>query len=139
MKHEIRSEWQEDMHFIISSPGSKISIDPSEELGGKDKGARAKPLMLVSLAGCTGVDVQGLINKMRLKVDKFVIDISAELTAEHPKYYKSTHIVYNFHGADLNQDKLTKAVNLSFDKYCGVIEMFKQFSDVSSEIRFIEE
>ena len=54
---------------------------------------------------------------MRIKVENFNIEVSAELTDEHPKFYKSTHIIYNFYGTDLDEAKLTKAVDLSFDKY----------------------
>ncbi len=137
MKHIVKSEWQGDMHFKADAPGGEVLLDAAESVGGQGKGNRSKPLMLVSLAGCTGMDVSSLIKKMRIDVEDFNIEVSAELTEEHPKHYKSTHIIYNFFGNDLNEAKLEKAVNLSFDRYCGVIEMFKQFSEVTKEINFI--
>ena len=137
MTHKIKTEWQKEMQFISSATGGDIKLDAAEEFGGKNNGNRPKPLMLVALSGCTGMDVESLINKMHLEVDDFSIEVTGKLSDEHPKYYKSTRIIYNFTGKNLNEEKLTKAVDLSFDKYCGVIEMFKQFSTVTKEINFI--
>ena len=52
------------------------------------------------------------------------------------KIYKSTHISYHFTGENLDEEKLTKAVNLSVDRYCGVLAMFRAFSEVTIEINF---
>lgn len=136
--HEVQAEWQDGMHFLANPPGGEISIDAKEEFGGQGKGNRAKPLMLTSLAGCTGIDVMSIVNKMRLKIDRLNIEVKGQLTDDHPKVYKTTHVIYNFYGKDLDHEKLEKAVELSFNKYCGVITMFKSFSEVTKEINFIE-
>jgi putative redox protein len=136
MNHHISTKWQGDMHFIADAPGGKINLDAAEDVGGQGKGNRAKPLMLTAIAGCTGMDVALMIKKMRLEVEDFSIDVTGELTEEHPKTYHSVHILYSFKGKNLDEAKLEKAVNLSFDKYCGVIEMFKKFAAVTKEIRF---
>lgn len=136
MIQQIKTTWQGNMHFIADSLGGEINLDSAEDVGGQGKGKRPKALMLVSLAGCTGMDVALMIKKMRLDVEDFTIDVSGDLTDENPKIYKTTHIVYTFKGANLDKEKLEKAVNLSFDKYCGVVAMFKSFSTVTKEIRF---
>src|SRR5688500_478621 len=136
MNHQVSTKWQSYMHFIAEAPGGNVNLDAGEDMGGTGKGNRSKPLMLTALAGCTGMDVVLMINKMKLKVEDFCIDVSGELTDVDPKIYKSTHIVYSFKGENLDEKKLERAVNLSFDKYCGVVEMFKRFSVVTKEIRF---
>ena len=95
--------------------------------------------MLSSLAGCSGLDVASLIKKMKLEVDDFSIETIANLTDEHPKYYDSVAIEYHFHGSNLNEDKLQRAVDLSVEKYCGVMEMFRQFADVTTEVYLHEQ
>ena len=40
------------------------------------------------------------------------------------------------YGDDLNEKKLQKAVDLSIEKYCGVMEMFRQFSELKIETHF---
>ena len=90
--------------------------------------------MLVSLAGCTSMDVTSLLEKMRAQVKDFKVEVEGELTEEHPKYYHTVKLNYIFEGEDLKKDKIEKAVKLSVDRYCGVYEMFRQFSEVSYEI-----
>ncbi|MEN8786204.1 MAG: OsmC family protein, partial [Flavobacteriales bacterium] len=93
-------------------------------------------LMLVSLAGCTSMDVTSLLEKMRAQVTDFKIEVEGNLTEEHPKYYDKVKMIYKFKGEDLQKDKIEKAVKLSVDRYCGVYEMFRQFADVSYEIQY---
>lgn len=136
MTHEVDANWESKMKYKIESPGGSVTLDAGEEFGGSGEGLRSKPLMLTSLAGCTGMDIASLLEKMRVEVDAVNIHVSAELTEEHPKIYKKTHIVYTFTGQNLDETKLEKAVNLSFDRYCGVIAMFKTFSEVTFEIDY---
>lgn len=139
MKHTVVSEWQSGLHFVVDSPGGNAIIDGDKSIGGKDLGKRPKPLMLVSLAGCTGMDVASLLKKMKVEVEDFRIEVIGELTEEHPKVYKSVKIDYFFTGKEVegDKDKIEKAVNLSLDKYCGVYHMFKQFAKMSFEIHYL--
>mgnify|MGYP001824197977 CR=1 FL=1 len=121
------------MAFESTNPSGKIlRIDAGEEDGGESSGYRPKALMLSSMAGCTGLDVASLIKKMKLDVDDFTIDIVAELSDEHPQTYEKVIMEYHFYGNNLNEKKLQKAIDLSFEKYCGVSEMFKKFAEVKT-------
>jgi len=124
-----------EMAFESNNPsGHTVRIDAGEESGGSGAGLRPKALMLSGLAGCSGLDVASLIKKMKLEVDDFKIETIANLTDEHPKYYDSVVVEYHFTGANLNEDKLKKAVDLSVDKYCGVMEMFRKFAKLDIQI-----
>ena len=140
MEHKITTEWLGKMAFNSSVIGGEINLDSDEAVGGQGKGVRPKALMLSALSGCTGMDVTSLMKKMRVddSVSKFTIDVSAELTEEHPKFYKKVHVVYTFEGKEMNVAKLEKAVTLSVERYCGVFEMFRQFAEVSHEIIYKE-
>jgi putative redox protein len=92
--------------------------------------------MLDALAGCTGIDVASLLPKMKVAVDSFHIDVEGDLTEEHPKYYHAVRVVYHFYGNDLEKEKLQKIVNLSVEKYCGVMEMFRKFAQVDVKIEY---
>jgi putative redox protein len=108
-------------------------MDAPDE-GIENKGLRPKALMLSSLAGCSGLDVVSLLKKMRAEVNDFKMVVHGELTEEHPRYYHKVVIEYHFYGSDLQEDKINKAVKLSVDQYCGVMEMFRQFAKVSTEV-----
>ena len=127
----ITTKWMGNMAFESDNPsGLNLSIDASPEDGGDGKGYRPKALMLSALAGCSGLDIAMLIKKMKLKVDSFQIETKANLTDEHPKYYDKVIITYHFEGSDLEEKKLKRAVDLSVEKYCGVMEMFRKFASL---------
>lgn len=136
-QHTVTTIWNKNMQFETDNPsGHKVLIDTSEDNGGNNSGLAPKAMMLSSLAGCSGLDVVSLLKKMRIIVDDFKMDVTGELTDEHPKYYHTVTVDYHFTGANLDEEKITKAVNLSVEKYCGVMEMFRRFADIKIAIHF---
>lgn len=130
----VNINWTGNMAFNVEVGGFNIPIDASEKVGGKNGGPQPKPLTLASLGGCTGMDVISILNKMRVVPSYFNVEVSGELTDEHPKYYHKIHIRYIFRGKDLPMAKLEKAVNLSQDRYCGVSEMLRKAAEITHEI-----
>ncbi|MEA1787251.1 OsmC family protein [Arenibacter sp. GZD96] len=136
-KNHITTKWLGNMAFESTNPsGLHLKIDASPDDGGDGDGFRPKALMLSGLAGCSGLDIAMLIKKMKLEVADFHIETIANLTEEHPKYYDAVTIEYHFYGNNLKEDKLKKAVALSVEKYCGVMEMFRRFAALKIESVF---
>jgi putative redox protein len=135
--------WKRGMQFDAYTEGldKPLHIEAEAKFGGIGYGYQPKPLMLVSLAGCTALDVSALMKKMRIDDDvtDFTVEVDAHMTDEHPKFYDKVHVIYNFKGSNLNREKLTKCVTLSEGRYCGVYKMFRTFAEVTYEINFIEE
>jgi putative redox protein len=138
MKDSINVNWNGGMSFSSLINGHKIVVDAKEEFGGQDKGPRPKALMMLALAGCTGMDVVSILEKMRVELEDFNVRIESELTNEHPKHYTKMHIVYEFKGKSLDTEKLKKAIDMSQDKYCGVSASYKKAMEVSYEIKIID-
>ena len=130
----VTTTWKENMLFESDNPSGDVVYMDAPEEGIESKGLRPKAMMLSSLAGCSGLDVVSLLKKKRVQVDDFKIVVHGELTDIHPKYYHKVTVEYHFHGADLPKDKIDKSVQLSVEKYCGVMEMFRQFADVAIEV-----
>ncbi len=138
MKVEVGCSWKGEMAFETVMDGHKIVIDATPEVGGKDLGPRPKPFMLLSLGGCTGMDVISILNKMGQKVSWFNVRVEAEQTEEHPKHYSSFHIIYEFKNSDdLNRKKVEKAIMLSQDRYCGVSEVLKKAADITYQVDYL--
>ncbi|TLP73032.1 OsmC family protein [Maribacter sp. ACAM166] len=138
--NHITTKWLGNMAFESNNPsGHSLKIDVAKEDGGDGSGYRPKALMLSGLAGCSGLDVAAMFKKMKLEVSNFHIETIANLTDEHPKYYDKVTIEYHFHGTDLNEKKLQRAVDLSVDKYCGVLEMFRKFAELDIKTVFHNE
>jgi len=138
MTNKIELSWKGQMLFESVAPEGNVMIDAAPEVGGQGKGLRPKALMLTSLAGCSAMDVASLLKKMRAEVEDFKIEVQANLTEEHPKIYDKVHVIYRFYGNDFKKDKIEKAVKLSVDTYCGVMEMFRKFATVTTEIMYVE-
>ncbi len=136
MINKVQTTWKGGMLFESTNPGGNLLISDGEEPN--EEAYKPKALMLSSLAGCSGLDVASLLKKMRAEVDGFTIDVEANLTDEHPKYYDKVTVVYNFYGTNFRKDKIEKSVKLSVERYCGVIEMFRQFAEVTTEIKYFE-
>ena len=135
VKNIVSTVWTEKSQFTSNNPsGHSLTMFDASEDNGDVVGFGPKALMLSSLAGCSGLDVVFFLKKMRAEVADFKIEVTAELTDEHPKYYNHVKVDYHFTDANLKEDKIKKAVDLSIETYCGVMEMFRQFAKVETEI-----
>jgi len=138
MKTKVDLKWLENMSFESEVMGHKIRIDAGEESGGNDSGMRPKPLMLLALAGCTGMDVVSILKKMRVEYDDLTISVEANMREEAPKYYDQMKVIYHFVGKNLPKDKIERAVQLSDEQYCGVSALYKKAIPLTSEIIITE-
>jgi putative redox protein len=121
-KHEVVVNHQNGQHFTANINGFELSMSGDEHI----KGARPKPLLLASLAGCTGIDVVSLLEKMRVSYTDFSLVVNAELTDEHPKVYSNIYLTYRIKVNEADKEKVEKAVKLSEEKYCGVSAMLRK-------------
>jgi putative redox protein len=137
MKHEIITSWQDGMSFVNNIDGFTNIVDAAKEFGGNDRGPSPKKLILAALAGCTGMDIVSLLQKMREPLSSLELKIEAEMTDEHPKVYSDILICYVFKASDnLDKAKVEKAVNMSQETYCGVAAMLKKASTMKFEILY---
>lgn len=134
MKEKLGLDFLGGMAFETEMNGHKIYIDADESVGGKDTGPRPKALMMLALAGCTGMDVVSILRKMRVEYEGLSIAVDAELDDEFPKPYTSMKVIYKFTGKNLPLDKIQKAVDLSKERYCGVSANYKDSFPVAHEI-----
>jgi putative redox protein len=93
--------------------------------------------MLTALAGCTGMDVIMILKKMKIQPEMFNVRVYGYLTEDEPKQYNKMHLIYEFKGDNLSENKLKKAIELSQEKYCGVSAMYKKAIELTYEIRML--
>ncbi|MCD6417615.1 OsmC family protein [bacterium] len=106
--------------------GHWITFDAHETVGGNDAAIRPFETFLSSLAGCTAMDVLSILNKMRVKVADFKMNLFVNRAEQHPKIPTEVLIEYLFVGDDIPDDKVEKAIKLSQDKYCSVSAVVKK-------------
>ena len=134
MKLDAKIDWQKGLAFQAHLDGFEFVIDGAPEAGGKELGPRPKGLTLVSLLGCTGMDVISILGKMKVKVEKFEVAAEAILAEEHPKKIEAIKVIYTFTGPKLTPEPLRKAIALSEEKYCGVRATLTPAVKISHEI-----
>ena len=133
--HQTSTRFVGKMEFETEINGHHLILDTTETNGGENKGPIPKPLILSSLAGCTGIDVVSLLNKMHVSYSDFNITVEADLGDEHPKMYTEIRLTY-FIKTD-ERDKMEKAVQLSLEKYCGVSAMLRKVCPIIHKIVFL--
>lgn len=134
---EITTHWRGGMAFETDYDGFAVFVD--DKISGEHRlGPGPKKLMLVSLAGCTGMDVVSLLKKMRALTDHMEIHVAADQTDEHPIVYSKIYLTYKFTGKDFKKDKIEKAINLSQERYCGVSAMIRSHCPIDVIIEYVE-
>jgi putative redox protein len=137
MKHVVDMSWTDKMAFVAEIDGHRLILDADPSVGGSNLGMRPKKLMLAALAGCTGIDVVSILNKMKVFPDSFNVVVEGDVSEEHPKRYTSMKVIYRFKGKNLPVDKLQKAITLSQTKYCGVSAFYQKAIEIESIIEIV--
>ncbi|PFH91046.1 OsmC family protein [Bacillus sp. AFS088145] len=118
MKTSIK--WDGKLAFSgIAPSGHEIKMDTAESLGGDNSAPTPVELLITAVAGCTAIDIVLILEKMRLKLTSFEIEVNGERAEEHPKRFTDIHLHYIL-GGELDTEKVRKAIKLSKDKYCSV-------------------
>ncbi|WP_206810892.1 OsmC family protein [Paradesulfitobacterium ferrireducens] len=123
------------MHFQGEGNAKVVThIDQSVKAGGTGMGASPMELVLMAIAGCSGMDAVSILEKMRVDFDRFHIFVQGERAADHPKVFTDIEVVYKFWGKTLPEDKLQRAVSLSMEKYCSVANMIDKAANLTYRI-----
>ncbi|MEB2297582.1 MAG: OsmC family protein [Ignavibacteria bacterium] len=115
-----------------------ITMDGPEKLGGSDAGSRPKELVLMALAGCTGSDVVSILQKKRVNLSDFEINITAQQTETHPKVFSHVDLEYVFYGKNIKEKDVERAIELSTQTYCGVSAMLQKAMTINHTYRIEE-
>ncbi|MBA2744922.1 MAG: OsmC family protein, partial [Flavisolibacter sp.] len=87
------------------------------------------------LAGCSGIDVVEILEKMRVPFSGLSIDAEAEQTEDLPKVFKTIHLTFHVKVDKDQEDKVRKAIDLSLEKYCGVAAMLRKNSSIEYTLK----
>lgn len=128
----INMSWKGELSFEAQTEsGHQILLDVKPEKGGENKGPSPMELLLVSLAGCTAMDVVSILKKKRVNLHSLTIKVEGERASQPPKYFTRIDVEYNFEGKDLKEEDVKQAVELSRDKYCSVSAMLRERAEIS--------
>ena len=116
--------------------GIVVQMDGSPDIGGQGLGARPMQLVLMSMGGCTSMDVLSILQKMREEVKSYKVIVNADRADEHPMVFTKIHVHYILEGY-LKKENVEKAINLSMDKYCSVTHMLNKTADITHSFEIV--
>ncbi len=129
---DAKVRWAGGLQFVgDSDSGHGVLVDSTPDVGGFDQAARPVELLLVALCSCTGMDVVSILHKMRLSFERFEVGAHGTRREEHPKTFERIELVYRLWGEKIDTDKLTKAIDLSLERYCPVANTLKGVAEIA--------
>lgn len=123
--------WDRDLIFVgRTRQGYEIEFDANVQWGCKPTDA-----LLLSLAGCMAIDTVSFLQKMRVTIENFKMDIIGERNPTPPQYYKAIEMILYITGKNLDPKKVDRAISLSHEKYCSVYNSLRK--DIDVKVRYI--
>ena len=115
-----------------------VITDAPENLSGSNAGSRPMEMILMGLGTCTGMDVLSILEKMRVELDDFQMEITSERAKEHPKVFTKIHLKYYFYGKDIPGKSVERAIELSQTVYCSVTKMLSSTAEITHDYEIKE-
>jgi putative redox protein len=140
--HEARVVLRDGMHFegFAGEPEEDsfaIQLDAAEPAGGQGKGAPPARLLLVSLAGCMGMDVLSILRKKRQEVSGFEVHAHAARAEEHPMVYTHIQVTFQIMGEQIDPVAVERAIELSVTRYCPIANLLKPVVPIETDYQII--
>lgn len=101
------------------------------------RGLKATDMLLMSAAACSAYDVVNILRKQREPLESLEVFCTGEQESKPLKRFTHIHLHYQFKG-DLNPEKVKKAINLSEEKYCTVLNTLKGSVELSSDWKIFD-
>ncbi|MEC5343852.1 OsmC family protein [Brenneria populi] len=129
-----RVKWVEGLTFLgESSSGHQVLMDGNSG----DKAPSPMEMVLMSVGGCSAIDVVSILQKGRNDVADCEVKLTSERKAEAPRLFTHINLHFIVSGKGLTEKAVARAVALSAERYCSVALMLSQAVEVthSHEVR----
>jgi putative redox protein len=114
--------WDKDLIFVgRTNRGYEVEFDAEQQWG-----CSPTETLLLSVAGCMGIDMVSFLKKMKCDIKSYKMDIVGERNPTPPQYYTSMEMIISVAGTGLTAKKLERAISLSHEKYCSVYHTLRK-------------
>lgn len=133
-------KWTDGAMFVgESGSGHAVVMDGSEDLGGRNMGARPMEMLLMGIGGCATYDVMSMLKKSRQNVAHCRVELDAQRADAVPAVFTSINLHFVVTGVKLKESQVKRAVSLSAEKYCSASIMLAAGGvDVSHSYEVLE-
>ncbi len=127
---EVNVTWKGEMNFVgQNAAGGTVQMGT---LNGKP-GVGPMQLLLVAVAGCTGMDVVSILQKKQIDIRDMQIRVVGLRAQDYPMIWSEIHLDYLFWGLSIPIKDVEQAITLSETKYCSVGLMLGKAAKITSE------
>jgi putative redox protein len=124
--------------IVSGRGGQRVVVDVPPDEGGENTGPTPMELLLMSQAGCTGMDVISILRKQRQQVTGYEIRVHGIRADQHPKVYVDIEVEHVVTGHHIDPGALKRAIELSETKYCSVSRTLAGTAKITTSYRIIE-
>jgi len=125
----------DDFYFQATNErGHKIEIDSRKEFGGNDLAPSPMELLLMSIAGCSAIDIISILKKQKQQIDFFETEVDGTRVKEGDATpFKEINLTIYLEGK-IEPNKALKAAQLSFEKYCSVAKTIEPTAVINYKV-----
>ena len=122
--------WTDGVRYLHTSGSGHTLVTDAAPPFGAGTAPTPMELLLHALAGCLGVDLAMMLEKMKQPLEGLTITVEGDRAEEHPKIYTAIRVHVVARGA-VDPRKLERAIDLSQDTYCSVSAMLGRAAAIS--------
>jgi putative redox protein len=132
---EISADWKSENTFLgQNSTGGIVQMGTLD----KKPGVSPMQLLLMALAGCTGMDIVSILQKKHLDLADVRVRVRGKRASDFPKIWTEIHLTYLIWGDNIQPKDAEQAIQLSEEKYCSVGLMLGKVATISSEYQILK-
>lgn len=126
---EVTAEWIGDSVFLgRNQAGTSMQIGSFEQ----KPGIGPMEMLLLGLAGCTGMDIVSILQKKKQDLQRFNLRVRGLRASDYPMIYTDIEVVYEVWGHSIQPEAVEHAIQLSEEKYCSVSLMLGKAAHITS-------
>ena len=136
----VRATLETGMRFDVETgSGHHVILDAAEHNGGQNSGPQPMEMLLVALAGCSGMDILTILRKKRQDITGYELRIHGMRAEEHPKVYLDITLEHIFSGHNIRPEAVERAIELTEERYCGASAMLGKTATIGHTFSIVED
>ena len=130
---EVSATWKGGLNFIgENAKGGTVQMGPT------DGNIGPMQLLLMGLAGCTGIDIVTILQKKKSTPTDFKVKVRGKRAETYPMVFTDIEVLYLFWGDGLKARDVEQAIKLSEQKYCSISIMINKTANIKSSYKILK-
>ncbi len=128
----VQLKWDQEQHFVLSDNQQHQIVMKQPE------GVSPSDLLAMALIGCSSYDVVEILKKQRQDLQQLTVTAESVQDETPPWRFRKIHLHYQLRGANLDEGKIRKAIQISEEKYCSVYATLKDTIEITHDLEVLE-